>query len=315
MTDPRFKDRRCPGCGERDRSRVFDLPAERFCASNWTYSKNYAAILGIEPDTRFPIASCRSCGFLYAEQEPNIAFLSQVYDEVIRHDANRSANQSLSSYARRMRYVADLLELAPVLERHKALDYGCGLGTTLRLLDASGVRSVGFDTSEIRTRDLLNSDIRVVTVDELRKEAPFDVIVCDNVLEHLPNPLEVMQFLESLSLPGTVLYASVPNYDHRFVETQRRAADAGEPLDMSLNPWEHLNYFDLDQLDAILGRAGFFPVPDLNLPGPVEIGLRRDAGLLQRSKNVCATSLRLARYALTGQSLRTPNRAFYRYSG
>ena len=83
---------------------------------------------------------------------------------------------------------------------------------------------------------------------------------------------------------------------------------------MSFNPWEHLNYFDLAQLDRLLAGAGFFPIPESELSGDVNIGLRRDAGFTARLGNACASGLRLARYAFTGEAVRSPNRAFYRFS-
>jgi SAM-dependent methyltransferase len=316
MTDTRFRDRSCPCCARHERSRLFDLPADRFCASNWTYRSDYAAILDIAGDARFAISRCLGCGFIYAEAQLDAAFLARVYDRVIKHDANRGANENTTGYAVRMRYVADLLDLAPPRVPHAALDYGCGLGNTLKLLQAAGVRSTGFDPSAVRTGYASHSSTRAVGVrEELVTEAPFDMIVCDNVLEHLPDPAEAIGFLASVAAPGAVLYVSVPDYNGRFVDEQVRAYRAGEELDMPLNPWEHLNYFDLEHSDRMLGSAGFLPIPELKLAGAVNIGLRRDAGLVSRPKNACATGLRLARYAVAGRGLRSPNRAFYRFAG
>jgi SAM-dependent methyltransferase len=151
--------------------------------------------------------------------------------------------------------------------------------------------------------------------DKLMAEGPFDMIVCDNVLEHLPDPAEAIGFLASVAVPGAALYVSVPDCDSRFVEAQVRAYRAGESLDMTLNPWEHLNYFDLAHLDGMLDRGGFKPISEFDLAGVVHIGLRRDAEFVPRLKNVCATGLRLVRYAMTGRALRSPNRTFYRFEG
>src|SRR5688572_15016143 len=109
MTDARFKDRSCPCCGRSERSRVFALPANRFCTSNSTYRSDYASILDISPDTRFAIGQCLGCGFIYAEAEPDAAFLARVYDEVVNHGANQNENENATGYANRMRYIADLL--------------------------------------------------------------------------------------------------------------------------------------------------------------------------------------------------------------
>ncbi len=316
MTDPRFELRSCSCCGSSERSRVFDLSAQKFCLANWTYSSDYSRILDIAPEVRFPVSRCLSCGFLYADLAPNQDFLTKVYEEVIRHEDNLVANEASSGYAHRMRYIADLLELAPSRQPLRGLDYGCGLGVTLRLMASAGVISVGFDASSIRTRYAENANAAVVrSNEEVRTLAPYDLIVCDNILEHLVHPAETIKFLASISAPGAVLFASVPDYGHRFVKNLRRTIDKGLSPDMSLNPWEHLNYFDMDHLDEMLSKAGFLPISDLELAGVVDIGLRREGGFVKRFKNVCASGLRLAGYALTGRALRGPNRAFYRYTG
>jgi SAM-dependent methyltransferase len=317
MTDTRFKARSCPCCACNERTRLLDLPASLFCACNWTYRSDYAAILDISPDARFAIAKCSGCGFIYAEAEPSAAFLAKVYDEVVMHDANKDGSENLASYASRMRYVADLLDLAPSSGSRSAVDYGCGLGTTLRLLQAARVRSVGFDLSGVRVGYASSSSTAKVVGerDALLAHAPFDMIVCDNVLEHLPRPAEAIEFLASVASPGAVLYVSVPDCNDRFLDAQIRACREGAKLDMSLNPWEHLNYFDLPHLDHILGRLGFMPIPESRFSGVVNIGLRRDPGPMRRWKNACATGLRLARYAAMGLAIRSPNRVFYRFEG
>ena len=316
MSDTRFKERQCPCCGNSERTRLFELAAARFCVSNWTYASDYPAILGISPDKCFPIARCCVCGFVYAELEPDATFLAKVYDEVISHEANIAANENLSNYASRMRCVADLLDLAPSHTFHNALDYGCGLGITLRLLESTRVRCVGFDISGIRTRYLANTRIKVAgNYDELRTEGPYDLIICENVLEHLSDPTEAIGFLASVAVEGAVLYVSVPDCNSSFIKAQRLADQAGLALDMSLNPWEHLNYFDLSHLDQMLERARFLPVPELDLPGVVNIGLRPEKEMMQRLKNACATGIRLVRYALHGQTVRSPIGAYYRFKG
>jgi len=151
--------------------------------------------------------------------------------------------------------------------------------------------------------------------DEVRRLGPFDAVVCDNVLEHMPMPSEAIAFLWSVTRPGAVLYVSVPNHDEAFIALQSELFSAGRALDMSLNPWEHLNYFDLAHLDGLLARGGFQPVARTSLPGEVRIGLRAEADLGRRIRNSLASALRLARYAMTMQTVRSVNEEFYVRSG
>lgn len=301
-------------CRQSSRTIVLDIAARRFCESNRTYRADYADILTVSPEMQFPIARCTGCGFVYAIAEPEADFLWKVYDDVIDHDANLRANDTGGSFANRMRYVAELLELAPPSQRHVALDYGCGLGHTSRVLQAAGVETIGFEPSLVRLGHAarLSKGPMVSERDGLRAAAPFDIIVCDNVLEHLADPSDTVRFLGSVAAAGAVLYVSVPDFCTRVIQAQCRAHEAGAPLDMSVNPWEHLNYFDLSHLDQLLDSGGFKPISEDTLTGAVNIGLRRHADVYRRLKNSCASGLRLVRYAATGSALRTPNRAFYR---
>jgi SAM-dependent methyltransferase len=312
----RFAPRACPCCTSIRRRRIFDLTLDAFCSVNWSYVKDYANVLDLAGDVRFPIARCVECGFVYAELQPSAELLMCLYDRVVRHDCNREVAESRASVARRMRYVATLLQLAPPDRALTALDFGCGLGATLRLLVAAGVASIGYDPSLLRMSHVEAAGLRIATTrDELIADAPFDIVVCDNVLEHMPDPVATIAFLASVTVEGSLLYVSVPECSVDFIKAQSRAAGAGQPIDMSLNPFEHLNYFDLPHLDQLLARGGFRPVARTNLPGEVNVGLRPDPNFRNRLNNSLASAYRLVKYAVTAQTLRTVTHEFYWQSG
>jgi SAM-dependent methyltransferase len=313
MNDSRFTRRVCPLCRAAEKKLVFDLRARDFCASNPTYSASYPGILSVAENSLYPVVKCRECGFVYSGFEPSAAFLSLVYEKVIRHEDNVAHNEATDSYARRLAYVSELLTLAPVEQRHRALDFGCGLGMTLRVLKIAGVDCIGYDFSELRSKHAADANLALVRDSESMAAAgPFDLFVCDNVIEHLPDPFATMRLLASTAVPGAIMYVSVPNADARFMLEQGQRLRDGRPVDMSLNPWEHLNYFDLDHLDRMLGQAGFLPVPDIQPGRMVNIGLRAEPDGGRRAKNALASLIRLIKYALTGRALGSPNHRFYR---
>jgi SAM-dependent methyltransferase len=311
-----FTVRPCPSCSSSERLPLFDLEAESFCAANWTYSKDYRALLQVPNPSRFPIDRCGICGFVYARLLPSASFLSHVYEDVIRFEECRKGSENRESYARRMSYVGILLQLAPKEEFLKALDFGCGLGVSSRLLELAGVEVVGFDPSPVRQESLKRTGTTVVTSErELRSKGAFDILICDNVLEHVAEPFETMEMLASLSRPGTALFMSVPSYEGSFIHSQQKALETGSSLDMTLNPWEHLNYFDLNHLDSMSRRAGFEPIEGNESPDNVDIGLRPEAQRLRRVKNAIASAIRMLRYAISGRSARRADHTFYRFIG
>lgn len=288
-----------------------ELEADAFCRTNWTYSPDFRAILGIAGRALFPIVRCRRCAMVFASLLPDDEFLSALYDRVIRKTECIAGSENRPGYARRLRYVAELLELAPPADPLRALDYGSGLGVTLRILRACGVEPSGYDPSALRSDYMVEHDLTIAgTRDALN--GTFGAVVLDNVLEHLPDPVETIEWLRGVTAPGTVAYVSVPPYEAAFLRAQVGRHRDGEAIDMTLNPWEHLNYFSLAHLDALLARGGFRRLEARERTSPPAVGLRPERGALSRTKNAAASMARLARYAVRGDVLASAEHAFYR---
>lgn len=315
LTDTRFAVRCCPFCGESRPQILFDLAAAQFCSANWSYSKDYAELLGISAEAAFPVDRCESCGFIYARFLPDPEFLTTVYDRVIVYEKCLEGSENRSSHARRLAYVATLIGLAPAAEPQRALDYGCGLGVSLRILQAASVEAVGYDPSPVRNERVGSFGVLVEDEQQIEDHGPFEMIVCDNVLEHLAEPAKTLDLLASVCSPEAVIYVSVPSYEARMVEKQLAALNARRAPDMTLNPWEHLNYFTLRHLDRMMQRAGFAPIEASQLPGAVDIGLRPEPRTMARLKNCLGSAARLTRYGVQGRTDRRVEHAFYRFTG
>jgi len=201
-------------CGETAGETVLELEADEFCRTNWTYARDFRAILCLPARATFAIRRCSRCRFVHAALRPDDAFLVTLYDRVISDAECVTGSENTESYARRLRYVAELIELAPP---GRALDYGSGLGVTLRVLAACRVPAVGFDPSAVRQRYSGANDAHVTgDWDAVTRQAPYSMVVLDNVLEHLPEPVAVVEHLGQLAAPGAIAYASVPPYEVAF---------------------------------------------------------------------------------------------------
>jgi 2-polyprenyl-3-methyl-5-hydroxy-6-metoxy-1,4-benzoquinol methylase len=309
--------RRCPFCGAGGATLLFDLSAEQFCSLNWTYSRNWRGILEIDSfDHRSPIVECTTCGFVFAGNLPSDEFLVRVYDQVIDQELAFKASREPLDIARRLVYLAQGAQLLNAIKEPKALDFGFGYGMTLGLLDVIGVRALGFDLSASRVSRAEAAGLNVTqSFDALGAEGPFDLLICDNVLEHVPNPREIIGRLASASATGAVMYVSVPAYERKKIRTLKNDLANGVLQDMALNPWEHLNYFNLRHLDAMLGEKGFSPIRGSALPGHPDIGLRAEPLLKKRLRNSAASWRRLSSYAINGKTLESVENRFYRFVG
>jgi trans-aconitate methyltransferase len=310
--DSRFAVRECPLCGSGERRSLITLEAAQFCSVNWTYRADFRALLGLPAEAFFPIDQCVGCGFVYARLLPDEGFLAALYDRLIDQTECISGSENRASYSRRLRYVAHLLDLAPGRAGLSALDLGSGLGVTLRTLGACQVNAWGVEPSA--SRRAYAGGARHQTAADLAALAgagPFDLLVCDNVLEHLPDPCETIRRIAPLLAPDAVAYVSVPGYENGVIHAQIRAIRHGQAVEMTLNPWEHLNYFSLRHLDALMHEAGFLRLIAASRPH-VDIGLRPELRFQARLKNSVASAVRLARYAFTGDVGGTAESAFYR---
>jgi hypothetical protein len=304
--------RACPLCGADEGDVLLAPEAAEFCSTNWTYRADFRTLLGLPEEVRFPIRRCRACSLAYAAVVPSDAFLTTLYEEVIVHASCIEGSENRLSQAGRLRCVADLLELAPE-GRARALDYGSGAGVTLRLFAACGVDAVGFEPSRIRVSYCIEAGSQVENdVDALRSHAPFSMVVLDNVLEHIAEPVQTMKLLHAITTPEAVAYVSVPSYETDTMRKQIERHGRGQALDMTLNPWEHLSYFSRGTLDRLMAVGGFRPIPAMEYRRPPDIGLRAQTSRLARIKNVTASAVRALRYAITGEAVVNVTSRYYR---
>jgi 2-polyprenyl-6-hydroxyphenyl methylase/3-demethylubiquinone-9 3-methyltransferase len=107
------------------------------------------------------------------------------------------------------------------LKGKKVLDVGCGGGILTESLANAGAQAKGIDLSEkaLKVADLhsLESGIAVqyeyISAENLAvKEAgQYDVVTCMEMLEHVPNPLSIIQACASLVKPGGKVFFSTLN--------------------------------------------------------------------------------------------------------
>lgn len=102
----------------------------------------------------------------------------------------------------------------------RVLDIGCGGGLLAEALAHRGAQVVGIDRSEVaisvarqhaEEHDVNNLEYRLSAVEDLTDEAPFDVITCLEMLEHVPDPEAIITATRDLLVPGGHLFMSTIN--------------------------------------------------------------------------------------------------------
>lgn len=305
----------CPLCGSSRAHSIIHLSAQEIAMANWSYRQDKFGDMGIDHKAKFSIEQCSDCAFVYAGTMPSQGFLAFVYDQLIDIEAARHESYSPRNLANRMEYLAILMRL--VRGGGKLLDFGCGFGPTLALLkNVEGIETIGFETSAARAQELDRQHPLIVRdANALQAHGPFNVVILDNVLEHVPDPRQTVNLISSVCTEGAILYVSVPDIGSRYLKSQIYLNQNSKLLGMDINPWEHLNYFDLAHLDSLMNQAGFVALKQAALPSEVRVGLRPEGQSGARLKNTIASMFRCARYALTGDAIPSVNRRFYQFEG
>jgi 2-polyprenyl-3-methyl-5-hydroxy-6-metoxy-1,4-benzoquinol methylase len=182
----------------------------------------------------------------------------------------------------------------------RVLDVGCGDGLfaqelTQRQNVVVGIdqlaRPVHVDSMAKYVRADLNHGL-VPILGELRRHAPFDVIVMGDVLEHLGDPSRLLEECKSLLAPGGRVIVSLPNVAHifmrlsllfgRFTYTERGILDR-----------THLRFYTLATARGLVRDAGYVVARVATTVIPVEFVLGLPAG------HPACRALRVVMHALT----------------
>jgi SAM-dependent methyltransferase len=140
-------------------------------------------------------------------------------------------------------------------------DFGCGY-------DASFVRTVLDEVAHAVLVDVaLAPDLKphrhVTAIEGTLPEAiedlnddSLDVVLCVSVLEHLWDPLRLLQEMRRVCAPGGVCLINVPSWRGKwFLEFSAFRLNLSPPKEMD----DHKAYYDPRDLWPLLVRAGFLP--------------------------------------------------------
>ena len=197
------------------------------------------------------IHECAGCGFLQcSDQSDVLGFYEALEDEV--YDATRSARER---QARRL-----LERIRPFRPGARLLDVGAGSGILVARAAALGYRAEGVEPSLWLQRRATERGLAVElgTLPHPKLEGPYDVVTLIDVLEHVPDPVGLLERAREVTAPDGVVAIVTPDV---------------RSLAARLLGWRwwhfrvaHVGYFSRATLRLALQRAGLGE-PRLSRPG------------------------------------------------
>jgi SAM-dependent methyltransferase len=151
----------------------------------------------------------------------------------------------------------------------RVLDLGCGTGELGHILKTRGHYVVGIDTAPPRFEldEFLCADLESEL--PLAKDRRFDVVMLADVLEHLPNPRELLTAAVDHLAPEGRILVSLPNAVHWSVRGQLLRGSF-EYSNKGILDRGHLRFFTRASAQRLFSDAGLEVVGERHTPVPWE---------------------------------------------
>ena len=235
----------CPYCGSADRSLAYKD------VKDWAF--------GSAPGS-WAYWNCNGCRALYLHPRPTAASIGDAYTRYYTHGGDQSGGP-LSAFKQRLRnecwshslktsitprldipgwagwvtawlkpWIAEPFGLRQWAQLPKGLliDVGCGNGDKLKLAAQLGwqVQGIELDASAVKAAQAQGLQVTQGGYELLANyQGQADCVVCSHVLEHVHQPLHLLQLLLASLKPQGVLLLSVPNANsflrHHYGENWR----------------------------------------------------------------------------------------------
>jgi SAM-dependent methyltransferase len=216
-------------------------------------------LFGIHTDREYRVKRCRKCGVVATFPRPTVEELHSFYDKTyFSKDSDRVGGYDdyaglPESNAREM--WREFCRCYPAITaiRGRILDYGCATGGFLDEAQKTGWTCTGVELSEhaVKRARGFGIDIRQGDLFESSLEKGcFDVLTMWHVLEHVIDPVEVIDRAHQLLKFQGYLFIELPSWSSlgRRIRRSRWA---------QLRPPEHINFFTPVTLANLLQTVGF----------------------------------------------------------
>lgn len=216
------------------------------------------------------VFKCQNCGLGFLNPMPNWQELQEYYDE--GYEAYIPKHTVVDDGMVEKALQEGMLRYLPSVKDKKVLDLGCGAGLFLQVSAKLGAQTWGVEPSPIAAEVSRSAGINVFNgkLEDFETAERFDVITANQVLEHVPEPVDTLTRMRGLLAPGGSIWITVPNAACVWAERLTWKWDGADL------PY-HLLQFTPESLHAAGRRAGLEPRRTVteSLPGIVKYSMQK----------------------------------------
>jgi 2-polyprenyl-3-methyl-5-hydroxy-6-metoxy-1,4-benzoquinol methylase len=207
------------------------------------------------------IIDCLECGYKHVYPLPSPEELNSFYtDDFYTTEKPVNIQRYLEDEEWwELTYVSRLSHLESIgLPEKSVLDVGSGPGLFLKFAVKNGWKALGVEPSKVAVEHTLSLGCEVVEgfldLNLSKKIGSFSAIHASEVLEHVPDPKEMLNIFYSLLEPGGLVCICVPNDFNIF---QEALVSEQKYKEWWVDKRHHLNYFNHGSLIRLLESSSF----------------------------------------------------------
>lgn len=246
---------KCILCGKDNAKPNYQIQARDFLA------KQPGARIDNENETA-TLVKCQTCGLVYVN--PRWVFP----EDLMPYNEEAEEHYFTATYSERKRSYKELVAQLPGrLHRpvQTILDVGCGDGILLEICKDARIECEGVEVSRPLVEKLRNRFGEAAIHDSSLVNIPsesFDVVFLINVIEHVEDPIELLEQIYSVLRPDGIVLIHAPNFGG--LPSRLRG-----PRWHQIAPLVHLNYFTPSTLRKVTSKSGFVVGEKFYLPSSI----------------------------------------------
>ena len=213
-----------------------------------------------DKEKNYSIIDCEVCNFKHLHPIPSDKVLESFYDKEYYQSAKPDyLNEDRKEIQHRNIFFEQRIDyFLKYTFGRSLLDIGCGDGIFLERARERGFEVYGVEPSKEASSIGLSNDLEIFhgTLNTFicQNDKLFDVVHLKNVLEHVNNPIHVLEQCRELLREDGILYIEVPN-DYNIFQL------FGVWINKERKSWicipDHINYFNFRSLSKLLTKKNF----------------------------------------------------------